>query len=457
MKKLTLFLIAVVIATFSQAQSNVVASAYNYHKSGMPDKAMDEIDKAILHESTMNDAKTWFYRGNIYLQLYSFAHMSDGLAQGMTDSLILLGYGEPESRRSFKKVENGQRWYYPNGFNIILSGNVYHSYEFPGEEAYKAKDNGKLLETALASYRKVIELDPKLVRYELNPASAELGIKRIAAMYYNEGVNKFSASKTTEALAAFENAAALYGELDSYDENLYLYTGYAAENLNDTNKAIKYYSILVKNKTKNENLYMKLAYLYMGKKDYTNALKVVKAGRTEASASNNLMLTEANIYLQTGRTKEAEQILKAAAEKDPNNKQLHFAIGANYDEMIRNDSTMSPEIKESVFESARQAYIKALEIDPNYFDAAYNMGAMLNNRAAALLTEANNLPMSATAKYEALSSKGSALLIEAKPYLEKCHQLDPKDRNTMIMLRGVYSQTKDYDNLKKINAELKGE
>jgi ABC-type lipoprotein release transport system permease subunit len=80
---------------------------------------------------------------------------------------------------------------------------------------------------------------------------------------------------------------------------------------------------------------------------------------------------------------------------------------------------------------------------------------MLNNKAAIYITDANNLPLSESKKYDELISTATKYLNEARPYLEKCHELDPKDQNTMIMLRGIYAQTKDMDNLKKINEELK--
>jgi len=56
------------MANMAMAQGNAVASAYNYLKNGQPQKAMVEIDKASQNEDTKNEAKTWFYKGNIYLQ-----------------------------------------------------------------------------------------------------------------------------------------------------------------------------------------------------------------------------------------------------------------------------------------------------------------------------------------------------------------------------------------------------
>lgn len=454
MRKLIFMLTLAVIANVSVAQNNVVASAYQYLSNGMPVKAKTEIDKAILNENTKVEAKTWFYRGNIYLQLFTFSHMTDGIVKGMSGDDAKKRLGEPTSIRRYKKLENGERWLYNYDLVLFMSNGKVDSYEFPDEDSYKAADDGKLLETAYDSYNKSIKLDPKFLKMELNPQNAELGLDRVAKFFYNNGVEQFQSKDIEKALYSFEFAEKIYSELGSKDDNLTLYTGYSAESLKDTAKAISYYTKLVDNKTDNANLYMSLAYLYIGQKNTDKALEVIKVGRAVVPDNQNLLLTEANIYLQSDNAKEAEIILKQAAAKDPENAQLQFAIGANYDKMV-NDSTSTPEAQLIAFNHGKESYKRALELKPDYFDAAYNLGAMLNNKAAILITDANNLPLSETDKYNAKMKEATDLLLEAKPYLEKCHSLDATDRNTMIMLRGIYQQTKDLDDLKKINAELK--
>ena len=454
MKKLLFILAFAITANLSMAQSNVVASAYNYLKNGMPDKAKVEIDKAIQNDATKSEAKTWFYRGNIYLQLYTFSHMTDGITKGVSAAEVVKRLGEPNSKRNYRKLDNGERWYYNYDLVIYLSNGKVDHYVFPGEADFKAKDDGNLLKVAYDSYKETLKLDPKFVKLELVPQTPELGMDKVARFYYNDGVEEFQEKKIKKALNSFEQAENIFTELGNKDENLTLYTGYAAEKLKDTATAIKYYSKLVTQKSKNANLYMSLAYLYLGKKDRAAALKVIKSGRAILPENQNLLLTQANIYLQSDQAKEAEKILKLAAAKDPNNAQLQFAIGANYDKMV-NDTNATKVSREEAFEAGKEAYKKALKLKPDYFDAAYNLGAMLNNKAAVFITNANNLPLSATKKYDAMMKKATDLLMEAKPYLEQCHKLDPKDRNTMIMLRGIYQQTKDMANFKKINDEMK--
>ncbi|NLO50891.1 MAG: hypothetical protein GX103_07000 [Bacteroidales bacterium] len=66
MKKFAVLLITVMAFSGVYAQSNNVVASFNYLNRGKLDKAKEAIDKAAVHSKTMNDAKTWFYYGNVY-------------------------------------------------------------------------------------------------------------------------------------------------------------------------------------------------------------------------------------------------------------------------------------------------------------------------------------------------------------------------------------------------------
>ena len=69
MKRLLLFLFVAFAAFCINAQNNLVISAYNYLKAGKLDKAINSIEPTITHPKTMNEAKTWLYRGNVYIAI----------------------------------------------------------------------------------------------------------------------------------------------------------------------------------------------------------------------------------------------------------------------------------------------------------------------------------------------------------------------------------------------------
>jgi tetratricopeptide (TPR) repeat protein len=88
---------------------------------------------------------------------------------------------------------------------------------------------------------------------------------------------------------------------------------------------------------------------------------------------------------------------------------------------------------------AEKAYIKAVELKPDYFEANYNLGALYVNQAAQIIDEANKLPLSATKEYDALKKQADDILAKSIPYLETASSLDPSDKNAFIIKRNLYA------------------
>ncbi|MFT4981051.1 MAG: hypothetical protein ACI9UR_000898, partial [Bacteroidia bacterium] len=65
-KKTTLFTAALLISVAVFGQKSKRTSANNYLEYGELDNAKEAIDPTISHEKTMNEAKTWYFRGLIY-------------------------------------------------------------------------------------------------------------------------------------------------------------------------------------------------------------------------------------------------------------------------------------------------------------------------------------------------------------------------------------------------------
>ncbi len=72
MKRIALVLILILGISASYGQSAKVVSAFNYMKPQYNelDKAKESIDQAARHPKTSAQAKTWYYRGQVYHKLY---------------------------------------------------------------------------------------------------------------------------------------------------------------------------------------------------------------------------------------------------------------------------------------------------------------------------------------------------------------------------------------------------
>ena len=69
MKKTILTTLIMIASIIMIGQTNKRTSAFNYQRYGQLDLAKQAIDEASQDEKTIMDAKTWFYRGNIYYDI----------------------------------------------------------------------------------------------------------------------------------------------------------------------------------------------------------------------------------------------------------------------------------------------------------------------------------------------------------------------------------------------------
>lgn len=390
MKRIAIISMLIIVGTLaSVAQKHKVVSAYNALRKNKLDDAIESIEPAIEHKKTKDEAKTWYYRGNVYLSVH------------LTDK----------------------------------------------EEYKKLVDNP--LEIALESYKKALELDEK----EKFTDDINDRMKYVSEQYFNKGVNEYKSKEYETASKSFEKAASLVKEYKGQiDTTAVYYTGNSADLAGNTERAMKYYSKAKELDYDNVALYTSLSRLYTTKGDTTQALEVLQEGKEKYNENFDLIITETNIYLAQGKAEKALENLKIAVKKDTANPSIWFAVGTNYDKMMKEQENDS--IKQMMMEEAVVAYEKALELKPDYFKPAFNLGAVYVNRAAELQNIASNLPLNETEKYNALKKEADSMLQKALPMLELAHEIKPKDINTMTSLKEIYARLNKPEKLKEINQEL---
>jgi len=266
MKKLSLIFLTVFTVTAVFGQKALRTTAYNNLRKGELDKAMQNIEPTISDPSTSADPKTWFYRGNIYLQI----HMSD----------------KPE----YKNLD-------PNA-----------------------------LTKAYESYKKLLELDTKKEFY----TEAIQNIFVISEQLYNQGVKYFGAGEFDKSTNSFEEAVdvnATYGNIDTL---AIFNAGLAAENGKNWEKAKKNYTRIIELNYPQPLVYNSLSNVYLEEKDTTQALSTIQAGRNKYPDNFNLLIAETNIYLASKQNEKALQNLQEAVKTDPENPTIHYAVGVNY-------------------------------------------------------------------------------------------------------------------------------
>ncbi|MBI9033718.1 MAG: hypothetical protein JEZ03_04540 [Bacteroidales bacterium] len=403
MKRLVFILTLVLSISMVNAQKNKVQSASNYNKQGKYEKAKIAIDLATEHPKSMNEAKTWYVRGLVYL-------------------------------------------------NISLSQ----------DETVKSLSSNPE-EIAVEAFNKASELDDKNM-YMIN-ITQNLSI--LSQQIFNIAVEDYKAKHYSAAIEGFDNAYAVGEKLNQVDTTSFYYAGLCAQfglekNLADTisegteefkAKMLESYTKLIEWDYKSSSIYVGLSNLARDAGDTLKALEVIQKGRVAMPSDFTVLITETNLFLSLNKTNEALNNLKLALEADRENPTIQFAVGAQYDQM--SSAAADSAEKRQYRDQALVAYKEAIALKPDYFSPIYNSGALLVNIAADYIEYANTLPMSQTKKYDAKIEEANAFLAEAQPFLETAHEMDPLDRNTMISLREIYTRLKVYDKLKDINTKLK--
>ncbi|PLX00910.1 MAG: hypothetical protein C0594_15055 [Marinilabiliales bacterium] len=178
--------------------------------------------------------------------------------------------------------------------------------------------------------------------------------------------------------------------------------------------------------------------------DYTNALsltgkttkaiKILESGLEKCPDNDNFIYQAFNIFLKAGDINSAELWLDKALAKNPDKATLYFSKGAILEQNpnIKSDSLLSKKLVNS--------YLKAIELDPGFFDAYYNLGAYYYNQAVDRYSEAANKGSETDTKYQKLISEGEEFLRLALPYFKQASNINPDDPYTQKSIERIKKQ-----------------
>ncbi|MFH1296063.1 MAG: tetratricopeptide repeat protein [Bacteroidota bacterium] len=389
MKRFVSTMVLALTLTIAFGQKNVRQTASNYLKAGKLDKAVEAINACVVNPATMEDARSWFIRGNIYLEITNTT-----------------------------------------------------------DKEYKALDPDPLPK-ALESYENAMKYDPKKEFFE--DIFAKLNWER--NNLYNIAVDAYNRQDFTAAMQNFALAANVIDLTGIADTVALLNTAYCATLAKDYENAKKYYLILLGEDYQTPALFVSLSDLYRVEGDQENAMKYIQMGKVAYPDDPTVFLGETSVFLTFNLTDRALANLLAYIETDTTNFSVYFALGTIYDRIV-NDTTVGEATRMDALEKAIDAYKKSLALNPEYFNALYNIGALYVNTAATIEMEANALPLDKVEEYETMKAELTNYLELAAPYLEQATSMQPDDVNTLQTLRLIYSRTGQNEKLRETNAKI---
>ena len=294
------------------------------------------------------------------------------------------------------------------------------------------------LEEAVSAYRKAMEIEKK----ETAPyyMFSSQGIDELWGNYRNLAAEAYNAGNFEEAIENFDQALVV----KPTDTDAALFAGGAYQQLGNLDKASEYFYKLVELDSADQQIYnFLLAYETDEKENYEKASEILEKAQEKYPDDVNLKKQEVNLLLKQDKTEEAKQELEEAIQAEPDNAALYFNLGY-----------LNEELEDQ--EAAIEAYKKALEVDPTYKNAAFNMAVIYYNRGYDFIKEANSLGISAAdrKKEKELHAKADEKFEEAIPYLEQALKLDPQNEQLVQITMLAYDRAGNKEKAQELQKRL---
>lgn len=325
-----------------------------------------------------------------------------------------------ESFLGMKPKDQAQAWLYAGTIYLNLHQNPELASKYPDalQKAYEALEN-------------CIKADPGYAKD--NAQEVYPRIAAIAVNYFQDGVANFNNKVYPDAATNFRksyeislnganpdtvalvNAALSYQRADMYNEALANYTEL---------KDLGYHNV---------DLYKNLAACYNHLGDEENATAAINQGLEKFPGDAGMIIEKVNVYLRQGKGEEALADINKLQELDPNNPSIMFILGTIYGDE-----------KNDIFDGQKaiEYYMKAIEINPNYYDAVYNLGAMyitLSNKLKAEANEITGFSKAEIEKYDGLVHQAEELVRTGLPYVKQAYEAQPSDDIKQV-LKSMYVQ-----------------
>ncbi len=325
-----------------------------------------------------------------------------------------------------KTVGKAKAWYTRGDvYEQMMDSPIYAKMLQPGEGTQKAFE----------SYTKAIALEGKDGEYG---KQAVPKLDNLYARAFNDAVTAYNAKDYDKAIGSYKLAS----QIKPADTTAVLYGAYAFEAKKDVAGAKANYAQLQGMGYKSVAMYSRLIQMARDEKNDAGAMQALEAALKVYPTNKAFMLEELNMYISAGRGKEALDKIDRAIAADPTNSNLYAVKGSILDQNKQPDLALA-------------AYKKAVEVDPNNFDAEFNLGVYNYNRAAEAYTRASKMSLKDyQTKGKSAEAEGKKYFEASVPYFEKSLQLQPDDRNTLSSLQKVYFRLGRNADSDRLNAKL---
>lgn len=426
MKKLVLMASAALLLAMPAAQAQKV------NKEGTLAK-LEKSDADIANVKKNAKAATWLNRGKVYYE--AAVEPTKNLFTGLDPAMLELSDGKPEQTA---EVEiNGMKM-------TALTYPYYTAYVRDGKiVGWKQTQEVKAgaLDTALEAYAKAYELDPSQAS-KIKPAlelivnySAILGNVSIEAANHKTGAEAY-----LNAYEAQQNPA--YGSSDPQ----YLYFAgymYTLDGSSDPESFVKgaacLNDALAAGYTDPEgNIYYYLFHCNYGQKEkdasfVTKSKEALLAGIEKFPQNERILDGLLSLYTTedgVGNPADLIGMIEKSLQDNPKNADMWFGLGRVYYKLKDYDKTID-------------AFRHVVELKPEGFEGNYFLGLFYTVKADDMNTQMSGKSYQSQAEYDADLKEVSAVYMQAVPYFEKAHEIDPQNVDAVDFLKSLSFRLRD--------------
>lgn len=127
---------------------------------------------------------------------------------------------------------------------------------------------------------------------------------------------------------------------------------------------------------------------------------------------------------------------------------FNLALGSMFTKTYENNRKG----REDCFAKAKDAYAKVLTLDANNVSANYNLGILYYNQAVSIINAMDyDLDL---ITLNQIQDDCVVLFKQSLPYMEKAYQLNPKRKETLIGLSGIYFSLNEEEKSKEIKQKI---
>lgn len=268
-------------------------------------------------------------------------------------------------------------------------------------------------------------LEPALT----NPldATEAVGGKQLGLLEYWLVVESDKALKDEDYAKAYPYLDLAYQITPSIDRAFF--TGYAADNADNTEKAMEYFKIVIEAEEAYGNksyAYQKLIQENIDTEKYDDAISIIRSAKDTFPDEKLYGSWEVDVLIRAEKMPEAITNLQKIVDAGNADKVTYYTLGFlqfNNEELVAAEGNAK----------------KAIEMDANYMDAYYVAGISIFNQGAELMKEASG-SVDDDAAYEAKKKEAQDKFKEALPMFEKLVAADAEDVYALRPLSTIYDQ-----------------